>query len=179
MDFVPLTRDRFDDLAALFDTTAMTRTCHCSWFLLCDPERRQVWAAGHARAVFEESAPGGMLGYLDGVPAGWVAAGPRPAYPRLARSRLWAGGDPDAWAVTCFYLRRGARHQGLTRGLLESAVGYARDQGVAAVEGVPRRTGVPTSTADAYVGHQQVFADCGFTEVSGAGDKRVLMRREL
>jgi GNAT superfamily N-acetyltransferase len=179
MELVPLTPDRYDDLAALFGTTVVTRDCHCTWFLLLDPERREVWAAGGARDVFERSAPGGILGYLDGGPAGWVAAGPRSAYPRLARSKLWAAGDPDAWVVTCFYLRRTARHRGLTRSLLQAAVAHAGRQGAAAVEGVPRLTGVRTSPGDAYVGHQQVFAGAGFTEVARPSDKRVLMRREL
>lgn len=179
MEIVPLTPDRYDDLAELFGTTAVTRTCYCTWFLLLDPERREVWQAGGARSVFEEGAPGGVLGYHDGRPAGWAAAGPRPAYPRLARSKLWAGGDPEAWAVTCFYVRRTARHQGLTRELLEAAVAQAKRMGATAVEGVPRVTGVKTAAGDAYVGHQQVFADCGFTEVSRPNDKRVLMRREF
>jgi GNAT superfamily N-acetyltransferase len=179
MKLVPLTPDRRDDLATLFATTAITERCYCTWFLMLDPLRREVWTAGGAREVFERDAPGGILGYRDGVPAGWCAVGPRAAYPRLAKSKLWAGGDPDAWVVTCFYLRRTARHEGLTRALLEAAVRYAGEHGAAAVEGVPRRTGVPTAPGDGYVGYQQVFADCGFSEIGAANDKRVLMRREL
>jgi hypothetical protein len=60
MEIVPLTPDRYDDLAELFDTTVVTRSCYCTWFLLLDPERREVWLAGGARSVFEEGAPGGL-----------------------------------------------------------------------------------------------------------------------
>jgi GNAT superfamily N-acetyltransferase len=179
MEIVPLTPDRYDDLATLFGATAVTRHCYCTWFLMLDPLRREVWEAGGARDVFERDAPGGVLGYREGIPAGWCAVGPYAAYPRLVKSKLWTGADPDAWVVTCFYLHRTTRHQGLTRALLEAAVAYAAEQGATAVEGVPRRTGVPTSPGDGYVGYQQAFADCGFIVRSATSDKRILMRREL
>jgi GNAT superfamily N-acetyltransferase len=179
MDVLPLTADRYDDLAELLGSTAVTNTCYCTWFLLLDPERREVWQAGGARDVFEHAAPGGLLGYRDGRPVGWCAIGPRSAYPRLVKSKLWAGGDPDAWVVTCFFLHRTARHQGLTRVLLEAAVAFAAGHGAAAAEAVPRGTGVPTAPTDGYVGYEQVFADAGFAVVTRPNEKRVLMRREL
>jgi GNAT superfamily N-acetyltransferase len=113
------------------------------------------------------------------VPVGWCAAGPRSEYPRLARSRAWQDGDPDAWAVTCFYVHRTARHTGLTRTLLEAAVALAAEHGANAVEAVPRSIGTPTAPGDGYVGFEQAFADCGFTVVARPNEKRVLMRRSL
>jgi GNAT superfamily N-acetyltransferase len=184
MDLHPLTPDRYPDLAALFGTTAVTSTCYCTWFLMLDPERREVWEAGESRAVFErfagaQKAPIGVLAYRDGTPVGWCAAGPRPEYRRLVKSKVWQGGDPDAWVVTCFYLHRGARHTGLTRTLLEAAVAMAAEHGATAVEAVPRSTGTRTSPGDGYVGFEQAFADCGFEVLARPNEKRVLMRRPL
>ena len=213
MDLRPLTPDRYGDLAALFGTTAITNRCYCTWFLLLDPQRRDVWEAGESRAVFErfadaQTTPIGVLAY-DAVPAtgawssgrrgepesepttpttgrgrgsrpiGWCAVGPRAAYPRLAKSKVWQDGDPDAWVVTCFYTHRSARHTGLTRTLLEAAVALAAEHGAAAVEAVPRSLGTPTAPSDGYVGFEQAFPDCGFTVVTRPNDKRVLMRRVL
>jgi hypothetical protein len=128
MEIVPLTPDRYDDLAALFDTTAITRSCYCTWFLLTGSERTAVWRAGGAREVFERDAPG---------------------------------------------------HQGLTHDLLAAAVALAAAGGASAVEAVARRTGVRTGAGDAFPGHQQVYAACGFTALSAPNDKRVLMRRKV
>lgn len=184
MEVHPLTPDRFDDLAALFDTTATTRTCHCTWFLLREPSLTQVWKAGGSRECFERfavsaPAPTGILAYDEGVPAGWCAIGAHEWYPRLEVARAWRGADGSAWAVTCFYVRRQARHTGLSGALLSAAVGLARQHGAAAVFGAPRADGVRTSTSDGYVGFESTFRACGFTRAAPVVGKRVLMRRDL
>ena len=184
MDVHPLTEDRLGDLAELFGATAVTRTCYCTWFLMLDPERREVWQAGGAREVFErfaeaQRAPVGLLAYDGGRAVGWCAVAPRAEFPRLLRARAWRGGDPYAWVVTCFFIHRSAGHAGLTRTLLEAATARAAEHGAAAIEGAPRASGVPTAPGDGYVGFQQTFADCGFTVAGRPDPKRVLMRREL
>jgi GNAT superfamily N-acetyltransferase len=180
MELQPLTPARFDDLAALFDTTAVTRNCHCTWFLLREPELTAVWESGGSRQCFEASSPRGVLAYSDeGEPVGWCAIGQRSGYPRLAVARAWRGGDPMAWAVTCFYIRRQARHSGLSGSLLAAAVSLAAENGATVVEGAPRADGMKTSGGDGYVGFESTFRACGFTRAAPVDGRRVLMRREL
>jgi hypothetical protein len=182
MELHAITPDRLDDLAALFGTTAVTRNCHCTWFLLREPELTRVWEAGGSRECFERftssaPAPTGVLAYSDdGVPAGWCAIGQRSWYPRLSVARAWRGGDPAAWAVTCFYIRRQARHGGLSGSLLSAAVALAASNGAPAVEGAPRADGMKTSGGDGYVGFESTFRACGFTRAAPVDGKRVLMR---
>jgi GNAT superfamily N-acetyltransferase len=182
MELRTITPERLDDLAELFGTTAITTHCHCTWFLLRDPERRQVWEAGGSRECFDRftvdaPAPTGVLAYSGGVAVGWCAVGARSWYPRLEISKMWRGGDPHAWVVTCFYVRRNARRSGLTGSLLDAAVALAAEQGAKVVEGLPRAAGIKTSSGDAYVGFESTFLACGFTAVERPTDKRVLMRR--
>jgi len=138
MELRPLTTARFDDLAALFGTTATTRNCHCTWFLLREPRRTEIGQAGKSRECFETfagsaPAPTGVLAYAgDGTPVGWCAAGSHSWYPRLTVARAWRGADPSAWAVTCLYIRRQARHRGLSGLLLSAAADLARSNGAAA-----------------------------------------------
>ena len=58
----------------------------------------------------------GLIGYLDGEPAGWVAVEPRENYPRVwSRKQAWMRMDPElegVWSVTCFVVRKGFRRQG-------------------------------------------------------------------
>jgi len=87
MELRPLTAARFDDLAALFGTTATTRNCHCTWFLLREPRRTEIGQAGKSRECLETfagsaPAPTGVLAYAgDGTPVGWCAAGSHSWYP--------------------------------------------------------------------------------------------------
>jgi GNAT superfamily N-acetyltransferase len=180
----PITPGRLDDLAELFGTTAVTTRCHCTWFLLRDPERSRVWEAGGSRECFDRftvdaPAPTGVLAYHDGVPVGWCAVGARAWYPRLEIAKAWRGGDPAAWVVTCFYVRRAARRTGLTAELLEAAVTLAGKHGAAVVEGAPRATGFKTSGGDGYVGFESTFRACDFTAAGPRDGKRLLMRRTL
>jgi GNAT superfamily N-acetyltransferase len=185
MEMQPLTPARFDDLAALFDTTAVTRNCHCTWFLLREPSLSEVWKAGRSRECFEgfagsAPAPTGVLAYADGgEPVGWCAIGAHSWYPRLAVARAWRGADSSAWAVTCFYIRRQARHSGLSGSLLSAAVTLAAAHGATAVFGAPRADGVKTSGGDGYVGFESTFRACGFTRAAPVDGKRVLMHRAV
>ncbi|HEV7963587.1 MAG TPA: GNAT family N-acetyltransferase [Actinoplanes sp.] len=184
MELHPITSERLDDLAELFGTTVVTTRCHCTWFLLRDPERNQVWEAGRSRECFERftveaPAPTGVLAYSGGAAVGWCAVGARSWYPRLEISKMWRGGDPDAWVVTCFYVRRTARRSGLTANLLDAAAALAAEQGAKVVEGLPRASGINTSSGDGYVGFESTFLACGFTAVDRPNGKRVLMRRTV
>ncbi len=58
----------------------------------------------------------GLIGYVDGEPAGWVAVEPRENYPRIwSRKQPWMRMDPElegVWSVTCFVVRKGFRREG-------------------------------------------------------------------
>ena len=185
----PLTPDRLDDLAELFQTSATTRGCWCMWFI--DPARdvRAGWRDGGNRRRFETLAkttdpPLGLLAYDVGLPVGWLATGPRSRYPRAIgpRATILKGRDPseddDVWLLPCFFVRVGHRRAGVTAALLAAAVDLARAHGASAVEGFPIADAYPKSQDD-YVGQQRRFAECGFTCVAAPSPRRVVMRREL
>ena len=71
-------------------------------------------------ALLEQTACGttgptsGLIGYVDGEAAGWVAVEPRENYPRLwSRKQAWMRMDPElegVWSVTCFVVRKGQQN---------------------------------------------------------------------
>jgi GNAT superfamily N-acetyltransferase len=188
VDVRPLTPSRLPDLADLFAATAMTARCHCTFFLLSGRERARVWPAGGARMCFEEfarsaPAPAGVLAYRGDRAVGWCAAAPRASYPVVLRSPLYRDRDPaedgSVWFASCFYVHRSARHQGVTRRLLDRVLDLAASSGAVAVEGLPRADGDRVGPVDAYVGAERVFAAAGFAVVRRPSARRVLMRRDL
>ena len=128
-----------------------------------------------AAAKPERRATSGLVAYVDGEPAGWVAVEPRTAYPKLRTlpGPVDAAGDEDkdddgVWAVTCFVVRKGYRGRGLTYPLARATVDYARERGPRRVEGYPMITqpGKEITWGELHVGAAQVFEDAGFTEVT-------------
>jgi GNAT superfamily N-acetyltransferase len=188
LEIHPVTRDRLEDISDLFNSNTATRGCWCTFFLL----KRQDYHAGRRggnETAFkartnDRDLPLGLVAYLDGKPVGWVAAGPRSRYPTAIapRSRILKDRDPseddDVWLVPCFFVRVGARRKGITRSLLAATIDFATQHGAKAVEGFPLAEG-PKGRPDGYLGTEQVFAACGFTELRRPTERRVVMRREL
>ena len=149
-------------------------------------------AGGADRDAPEQTACGdpaaastsGLVAYVDGEPAGWVAVEPRTAYPKLRTLRVpWRGRQEDKdddgiWAVTCFAVRKGYRGRGLTYLLAGAAVDFARGRGARALEAYAMITqpGREITWGEVHVGARQVFAEAGFTEVSHPTVRRMVMR---
>ncbi len=123
----------------------------------------------------------GVLAFADGHAVGWCAIAPREDYPALGRSRvLKPVDDQPVWSVSCFFIDRRCRQQGLSLQLLEAAVDYATSQGAKIVEGYP----VEPTTANypavyAWVGLASTFKKAGFRECARRSPTRPIMRREI
>src|SRR5262245_37074615 len=98
-----------EDVEAVFDAGG-ARKCCCQvlkWpgWVCGDPTQGELDAALREQARCGTSGPrSGLVGYVDGDPAGWVGVEPRNNYPRIwARQQAWMRMDPDlegVWPVT-------------------------------------------------------------------------------
>jgi GNAT superfamily N-acetyltransferase len=127
------------------------------------------------RSVVLRGPPPGLLA-LDGETAvGWCQVTPRSALPYLDGFTRFGPLDArPVWSVSCFFVRRGYRGQGVCSALLAAAIRVAREAGAPALEAYP-------STKDPrwYTGLASTFALAGFREVGGRNAERPVMRREL
>jgi GNAT superfamily N-acetyltransferase len=190
IEIVPLTRDRWADVTALFDEGGDPRTCSCMFWRV----RSKDWSfadAAEAREAFRslveaagDPAPG-LLAYADGRPVGWVSVAPREDYGRLVNSRVRPKlDDVPVWSIVCFVVSRVARGQGLTNRLLDAAMDYAVARGAPALEAYPVDVGdgrVPAAVG--YTGLLSTFLAAGFHVVHQidspqATVRRVIVRRE-
>ena len=142
VDVLPLTPERFGDLAALFEEGGDPKWCWCVYFRF----RGRDWSnstAGRNRAALED-LDGDGLGRPGWSPTaagravGWVSLGPREDYERLAWSKVLAPvDDTPVWSIVCFVVSRRARGHGLAAALLDAAVDMRSRHGATTLEAYP------------------------------------------
>jgi GNAT superfamily N-acetyltransferase len=142
--------------------------------------------AERVRTLCAEQPAPGLLAYANGTPIGWCGVAPRSRLERLKRSRtIPTADDSPVWSVICFLVRSGFRRRGVTRALLDGAIGYARSWGAPILEGYPVDTrGGRINPSAAYVGTTTLFESAGFRRIQqtqARADKlpRWLMRLDL
>jgi len=130
------------------------------------------------RTIVASGEPPGILAYVDDEPVGWCAVAPRERYVRLARSRtLKPIDDQPVWSITCFFVARRHRRQGVTARLLDAAVEFVRNRGGRIVEAYPI---APASgeypAAYSYTGLLSTFLAAGFEVVARPSASRAIVR---
>jgi GNAT superfamily N-acetyltransferase len=134
------------------------------------------------RAAFRRrvrsSPPPGVLAYVNDHPVGWCAVAPREEYEYLARSRVLRPIDDRAvWSVSCLFVARPFRRQGLSVKLLRAAIEMAGASGAEIVEGYPVIPyAVHMPDVFAWTGTVSAFRKAGFREVARGSAKRPIMR---
>jgi len=185
-DSRPLTPQTWADLEALFDLPggSMVRGCWCMYYR----KSGKVLVSGQAAVdnknqlceLVDNDISPGLIGYVDGAPAGWISLGPREDYAKLARSRIMKPVDErEVWSVVCTYVAKRYRGQGVQHRLLDAAICFAREQGVGILEAYP--VDKPERSQDVFMffGSRSLYERAGFTEVVRRSPTRVVMRRTL
>jgi GNAT superfamily N-acetyltransferase len=179
--FFPVTADRWDDFEKLFGPRGACAGCWCMFWKL----PRKEFDAGQGepnrlaqKNIVVSGRTPGLIVYVDGIPAGWIAVELRAEYGGLARSRVLAPLDETpVWSVTCFFVDKKYRRQGLTVALLKAAVKYVKSKGGKVVEGYPVETkDEKAPPVFIYTGTMSAFLQAGFTEAGRRSEKRPIMR---
>jgi hypothetical protein len=186
----PANRATIEDVEAVFATAGASR-CRCQalkvpgWIWRDTTQEQRDAALREQTACGTEGPTSGLIGYVDGQAAGWVAVEPRENYPRLwARKQPWMRMDPDlegVWSVTCFVVCKGWRHTGLTYELAGATVEYGRRVGARVLEGYPMEPppGKQVIWDEASVGLVQVFLAAGYEGVASPTLRRRVVRRHV
>ncbi len=127
--------------------------------------------------------PPGLLAYHNSRPVGWLAFSPRESFDRLVKSRVIKPMDDQAvWSIVCFFIHKDFRGKGIGKQLIQGAIGYAKNHGIAIIEAYPAETGGAQISMEAsYMGITSIFEDVGFenvgeTKAKAGGKPRVIMR---
>ena len=173
----PVTADNLADLERFSRDHGKFRYCSCMRWRMTSSEFRRSDKSKRIEALRDEVTSGrstGVLAYADGVPVGWCSIAPHEEFRGLGRYRKLARIDDGAvWSVTCFFVDRLYRRNGLTVDLLKAAVRHASDNGACVVEGYPVN---PTAASYTYMGTPSTFIRAGFSDVTPPGRERRMFR---
>jgi GNAT superfamily N-acetyltransferase len=189
----PLSPKRWEDLVLVFgggDGKGDCGRCWCMYWRL--PKANFVDLLGKKnKKLFNQlvaaGPPPGLIGYDEtGAPVGWVQVTPRPDTPAWnAPGRLTAPLEPDdadnerIWGISCFVVRAGHRRHGYFSGLLDAAIGWARENGATALDACPVDAKERRPASALYHGLAPAFRERGFKELARRRPDRPLMRLVL
>jgi GNAT superfamily N-acetyltransferase len=182
----PLTPATWADLEELFGLPggSIVRGCWCMYYR----KTGQVSVSAAAGVTNKEQLCSlvdagvvpGLVGYVDGQPAGWVSLGPREEYLKLKRSSVMKPvDDAEVWSIVCFYVAKPWRGQRLQHRLLAAALVHARECGVRLLEAYPVDKQERSHDDFMFFGSRSLYEKAGFREVVRRSPTRVVMRRGL
>ncbi|MDQ6721666.1 MAG: GNAT family N-acetyltransferase [Candidatus Dormibacteraeota bacterium] len=186
VQIVPLTPERWDDLAGLFGEAGDPKTCWCMWWRV----RSKDWSFAKAnetrdslhRLVDDDRDPApGLIALRGGRAVGWVGLGPRTDFHRLEHSRVRPQlDDLPVWSIVCFVVSKTERRRGLTKLLLDAAIAYATSHGAPGLEAYPVDPGdsrIPAALG--YTGLLSTFEAAGFKVVRQISSPQSSVRRVI
>ncbi|PDQ21635.1 acetyltransferase [Mesorhizobium sanjuanii] len=127
------------------------------------------------RQAVENGPSPGVLVFNGDKAVGWCQVTPRDAVPWL--DRLWGlrrVDDVPVWSLSCLYVRKRYRRQGVTSHLIAAALETARRAHAPALEAYPFDADVSPSASGS--GYASTFARAGFSVVARNVPARPIMR---
>ena len=173
----PLTPALWPALEDLFGASGACNGCWCMYWRIGGAYRDRPREQNRAelRSIVRRGPPPGLLAFDGDTAVGWCQVTPRSALPHLDGFTRRGPLDPrPVWSVSCFFVRRGYRRQGVSTALLDAAIDLARKEGAPAVEAYPSR-----KDPKSYTGLASSFGRAGFRKVGGRNPDHPVMRREL
>ena len=177
----PLTPELWPALEDLFGQSGACNGCWCMyWRIGAAYRRQQDENKGAFRKIVERGPPPGLLAFDGDLPVGWCQLTPRDALPWL--DRMWwfqRVDDVPVWSISCFFVRRAYRRQGVMSQLIAAALKTAKRAKAPALEAYPVDTTAPKRTSNIFTGTVSAFAHAGFKEVACRAAARPIMRHDL
>jgi hypothetical protein len=138
------------------------------------PSSRRVYKEGLVRANRSHAA----LVYDGADVVGWCQFGSPAELPaRLGGFRKLGLAAAD-WRITCFFVDRDRRREGIAEAALAGALRIIAAKGGGTVDGYPIATrGKPYSSSFLFGGTESTFAEAGFRPVGALGTSKMVMRR--
>jgi GNAT superfamily N-acetyltransferase len=176
----PLTPDLWPAFEDLFGKQGACSRCWCMYWRIGAAYRQRPAEKNKAafRKIVKHGPPPGLLAFDGDQAVGWCQLTPRDEVPWLDREwRLRRVDSAPVWSLSCFYIRKGYRKQGVTSALIAAALKAARRAKAPALEAYPLDADLTPSTSS--TGYVSTFERAGFKTVVRHVPPRPIMRYEL
>jgi GNAT superfamily N-acetyltransferase len=171
LQYMPVDQSNWKDLERLFETKGGPHNCWCMVWRNMNEGADRANKADKKRslkAYVNDQHPVGIICYAHSEAIAWCSIAPRESYRELS-------GDSslrNVWSLVCFFIKKEHRQKGITEGLIQQAIKYAKDNGAKYVEAYPVD---PESPSYRFMGFKPVFDKLGFEFKHRAGQRRYVM----
>ena len=176
LTFKPVTARTVGDFEKLFGARGGPSYCWCMAWRASSAELKD--AKGPARKQqmvgrINDGVPVGLIAYEEGAPVGWVSVAPKETF----QGGLGGISDMDGvWSLTCLFIARDHRKQGLSAQLIEAAAKHAKKHKARLLEAYPVD---PDSPSYRHMGFVPAFKRAGFEAHGREGTRRHVMQLSL
>lgn len=184
----PATAARWPDLETLFGPNGAYSGCWCMFLRVGSKAFSENCPGGGAanRALLKALVDGGeepgLLAYEGKRAVGWVAMAPREQYSRIMHSPVHKPVDDleGVWSISCFFVAKDERGNGIADALLSAAIEAAKRKGVRVLEAYPVETGRERRiSASVWRGSLVQFERAGFEVIARRRLARPIVRLHL
>ncbi len=184
LECIPLEKSRWKDFEELFGERGACGGCWCMAWRLKPKEFKKQKGAGNKIAMkmlVDKNEIPGIIGYLNDKPVGWCSVAPRENFIQLQNSKVLAKiDDSPVWSITCFFIAKPFRRQGLSSELLKGVIQFCSKKKVKILEAYPTEPyGKNIPAAFAWTGIPSAFEKAGFKVVERRSPNRPIMRYYL
>jgi len=176
-----LTPELWPAFEDLFEGNWPVKACWCMYWRIGNAYHQQPHAANKAAfcEVVSNGPPPGLLAFDGDVAVGWCQLTPRADLPWLDVHtwRLKRVDEVPVWSLSCFYIRKGYRKQGVTAALIAEALKVAKRAKAPALEAYPLDGDLTSSTS--FTGYTSTFLRAGFKVVARLTPSRPILRYEF
>jgi len=176
-----------------FERLAMKQGhCWCMYYQRPSPVRGKFSTAERGKMnkkakemLVRQGRSHAALVYDGKIPVGWCQYGPRDELPRIDARRNYKKMDPvprdkKLWRITCFFVDKDYRGQGVARTALRGALESIRKQGGGIVEAYPVVSKNLSKVAEwMWFGSPSMFRRERFKQVARLGTSYHMMRRTI
>ena len=177
---LPLTLRLWPALEDLFGENGACNGCWCMYWRVGKAYGKRPRAKSKAEfhEIVSKGPPPGLIAFHGDTAVGWCQLTPRDALPWVDRAwRLRRVDDVPVWSISCFYIRKGYRRQGVTAALIAAALKAAKSAGAPALEAYPLDADLTGSSS--WTGYASTFARAGFRVVGRRTPPRPIMRHDF
>jgi len=158
--------------------------CWCMWYHGKDatPEDTAEAKRKAKECLVREGRAHASLVYESGTCVGWCQFGSPDELPRIHNKRAYLATDPvlPKWRITCFFVGKGHRGEGVATAALKGAIEQIKQLGGGRIEGYPEETeGRKASPAFLFNGALTTFEKQGFKPSRKIGKHKWVVTRTV